>query len=700
MRTALIALTAAALADGASVTGNWASREDFRVDALSAPDASLPHEVVFAVKQNNLDEIERILYDVSTPGSANYGKHMTHREVHELTRNLNATEAVWAFCRDHGIEVKATSEYGEYITAVAPVGTLEHAMGASFQAMRHEEMGVVVRSRSYDMPAELEGHVSCVLNMVELPSRQAPEIRYTKVDEAESRRMKAKAESESELVGVYPCHSQMDPRCFNYYYNMTATGANDATGESQLVFGQKGFFMAPGDLGTFASSTLLPPQTFKCPLGGCTGDTACQGYDPDMKGKGPLCVEANLDTQWISAVGQGANNQFVQMQNLSTPFLEFVTYIAAMPSPPGAVSISYGSYEYEMDHGVMDAFSAEAMKLGAQGVSILSASGDDGVAGYKARNDTSVCGYTATFPSTCPFVTSVGGTQNAQNDPEDHEIHTLKEWAANAPEQQPPFFRVTTAGGFSNHFAAPAYQQGHIRSYFASPQGKAAPPGYNTTGRGFPDIASTSLNFLAYLTAFHILVSGTSGSAPAVAGMVSAVNARRVKAGKGRLGFMNPMLYANGDVAARDVTHGWNNCTAAPAFCCKVGFTAAEGWDPLTGVGSPTYLGLLAAADTPVAPTPAPGPTPKPPPPPAPTPKPPAPTPAAPTPPAPAPTPPPPTPAPGLNCKETSDQKSPCRGKVITTESECKAAFGGGKCCWDMEGTDIWCYSPLPSFAL
>ena len=36
----------------------------------------------------------------------------------------------------------------------------------------------------------------------------------------------------------------------------------------------------------------------------------------------------------------------------------------------------------------MDHFSIEAMKLGAQGVSILSATGDDGVAGYKARNDT------------------------------------------------------------------------------------------------------------------------------------------------------------------------------------------------------------------------------------------------------------------------------------------------------------------------
>jgi hypothetical protein len=32
-----------------------------------------------------------------------------------------------------------------------------------------------------------------------------------------------------------------------------------------------------------------------------------------------------------------------------------------------------------------------------------------------------------------------------------------------------------------------------------------------------------------------------------------------------------------------------NNCTAVPTICCEEGFTAAKGWDPLTGIGSPNY---------------------------------------------------------------------------------------------------------------
>ena len=149
-------------------------------------------------------------------------------------------------------------------------------------------------------------------------------------------------------------------------------------------------YTSPSDLGIFAASNQVPVQTFACPAGGCS-NTACEGYDPNMKNKGHLCAEGNLDTQFISGVGQGANNTFYLNTNLDTPFLEFITYISTLAAPPGTVSISYGSYEYEMDHAIMDHFTTEAMKLGAQGVSILSASGDDGVAGYKARNDTSQC---------------------------------------------------------------------------------------------------------------------------------------------------------------------------------------------------------------------------------------------------------------------------------------------------------------------
>jgi subtilase family serine protease len=105
-----------------------------------------------------------------------------------------------------------------------------------------------------------------------------------------------------------------------------------------------------------------------------------------------------MDVQFMSGIGQNANNTFYWNTNLQTPFIEFITHISSLNDPPGVVSISYGSYEYEMDHAVMDHFSTEAMKLGAQGVSILAATGDDGVAGYKARNDTKQCKYTASFP--------------------------------------------------------------------------------------------------------------------------------------------------------------------------------------------------------------------------------------------------------------------------------------------------------------
>ncbi len=44
-------------------------------------------------------------------------------------------------------------------------------------------------------------------------------------------------------------------------------------------------------------------------------------------------------------------------------------------------------------------------------MTLLSASGDDGVAGFKARNNPIMCGYWPQFPASSPYVTAVGGTQ-------------------------------------------------------------------------------------------------------------------------------------------------------------------------------------------------------------------------------------------------------------------------------------------------
>ena len=78
------------------------------------------------------------------------------------------------------------------------------------------------------------------------------------------------------------------------------------------------------------------------------------------------------------------------------------------------ISISYTSYEssyYPDDESYLSSFDATAMQLGLMGVTLLSASGDDGVAGGNARDDPIYCGYYPQFPASSPYVTAVGGTQ-------------------------------------------------------------------------------------------------------------------------------------------------------------------------------------------------------------------------------------------------------------------------------------------------
>jgi tripeptidyl-peptidase-1 len=60
------------------------------------------------------------------------------------------------------------------------------------------------------------------------------------------------------------------------------------------------------------------------------------------------------------------------------------------------------------------------------------------------------------------------------------------------------------------------------------------------------------------------------------------------------LGFVNPLLYQMwGDQPSAfiDITSGDNACTEQGCNCAPGagGFTAAAGWDPVTGLGSPNF---------------------------------------------------------------------------------------------------------------
>ena len=113
--------------------------------------------------------------------------------------------------------------------------------------------------------------------------------------------------------------------------------------------------------------------------------------------------------------------------------------------------------------------------MGLRGITILHSSGDSGVGAVCQSNDgLRTPELTPLFPSSCPFVTSVGGTESY--DPE-------VVWPG-------------TGGGFSNYFAQPAYQKAAVDRYLNESIPAEARTYLsqfaNFAGRAFPDIAAHS----------------------------------------------------------------------------------------------------------------------------------------------------------------------------------------------------------------
>lgn len=151
-----------------------------------------------------------------------------------------------------------------------------------------------------------------------------------------------------------------------------------------------------------------------------------------------------------------------------------------------------------------------------------------------------------------------------------------------------------SSGGFSNLFATPDYQSNVVKSFMTG-LGSQYSGLYNTTGRGFPDIAAQGVNVQIVTSGDTNGVDGTSCSSPIFASTVALLNDQLIAAGKSPLGFLNPFIYsAKGSAAFNDVTSGeplsqfsfTHNLTdtfiGSNPGCNTNGFSAVKGWDPVS----------------------------------------------------------------------------------------------------------------------
>ena len=159
----------------------------------------------------------------------------------------------------------------------------------------------------------------------------------------------------------------------------------------------------------------------------------------------------------------------------------------------------------------------------------------------------------------------------------------------------------TSGGGFSAYYDQPAYQKAAVAGYLAAVKGTAKDPvaGFDASKRAYPDVSLAGAKYSIYVGGKVIDLYGTGAATPAVAAFFSNINAARLAAGKGSLGWANQALYTNPSAFVNDITSGDNLCGAensqGKATCCAEGFYVATGWDPTTGLGSLDYAKLAAA---------------------------------------------------------------------------------------------------------
>jgi len=558
-------------------------------------------EFVIALPQRNVAKLEEMYWDRTNPSSDNWRNWMTPQEILAIIAPEKAVVApVLSWLKKN--EVSHVEFHGDAIRGTAPVATLTTMFEAHFFVFQHASGARIVRaSGEISVPEEIANSIVFVEGLTNFP------VKHYSMNKRPVQTEKA---AEVGKRQIWDWDSYIVPQTLWNIYSIDNTTRITSANNSQAVIEWEGQSFSPSDLKQYEKLMAVPALNMPTP------NHIIGPNKPNNPGD-----ESTLDIEWIASTGLAGTNWFWLNAGENTWLYGWATKFFSTPKVPWINSISYGWAEFDQcepgigkeecaklkvkSDGYVMRVNTEFMKIGLRGVTLVVASGDSGVNG-RTDETCSERHFNPDFPAASPFVTSVGATQlrdvslDLQNPPPVCGDAYLWYCASNGTEDAVSyaFAGFASGGGFSNVAPRPSWQTSAVNAYLSSSIGKQVPSSYyNTSGRGYPDIAALGTGILIILGGGDSAIGGTSASSPIVAGVFALLNDYSLRVDKKPIGPMNQLLYQWGATkpdAFQDVTVGDNACTesgCALDFC--IGFSCAPGWDPVTGWGSPNYANML-----------------------------------------------------------------------------------------------------------
>lgn len=522
-----------------------------------------------ALKQSNVYTLKSTLLDISNPKSAKYGKFLDTEYVNKLVSPPQEEKQLiynWLETND----IKVIKDYGDCIKSYGSLKSIDNIFGVD---MIEYEKNKYWSEKPYKIPDKFKKtvvFVEGISNKFPLNKRINPRSSYIMSEKVDSR-----------YVGQ---------EAFYWLYNISSENLNVQSSVASIEYGGGNGF----NIDDFQAAQKLNNVSV-------TNVTHVVDCSPGAD------VESQLDMQMM-AINGGVNTDVWYWANDNWLY-SLAVDMFNNDTIPDVVSMSYGWAEddqcsitqcdNETSAQYVDRVNIEYVKLGLRGVTITVSSGDAGAPGRTSEGCDSTRPLNSAFPGSSPWITSVGATfvvDNGQTRDWKSKL-CVENGCIGSKEQRVTNFAETgwtSGGGVAKLSSRISIQDQAVRDYINSDV--SLPHGYNENGRMYPDVTAIG-HYCPVIDGGGLdAVDGTSCSSPLFATIVTLLNQHQIANGKPKLGFINPvlyMMYYENVSAFGDITEGNIWCTEQA--CCDMnkrngsdfGYSAAVGYDPVYGLGTP-----------------------------------------------------------------------------------------------------------------